>query len=289
MIEELRRKLVDLKQEISTIESEMERVASEIYELEERRRNLLLKMRDLKAESETYKRRLNVLKEEIKGLNETLSDLKMRKNEKIASLKELRGKVMEHLATKPRRRKEDLEAEIFNLDWKIQTSPLPLNDEKKIVAKIKMLEGQLHFYKELNSMRDEIQVIKGEIDEIRGNIGACVNRIAEKISEKRRVRERLAEIFKEIDEIRAEAERIDKEYKSKKERISELRSRRKDLLNQVTAIKRAIRDEEEHRRAEHISALKEKIKKGVLEKIERGEKVSFEELKIFFEEENINI
>lgn len=284
MNEELRHKLVRSEREISGVKNDLEKTLSELYRLEENKKKLFLKIRELRAESLTYRDRLNVLREEIKGLNETLTDLKRERNEKIAYLREIRGRIKEYLKAKPKIREEDLEEEISNLDWRIQTSPLPLDEEKRVVAKIKSLEEQLHFYRKLKDMRNETQAVRSNIEEIKGKISECINALADRILEKKRVRERLSEIFKEINEAKAEIERINEECKRLRERVSELRSRYRDLISQVRAIKEAIRYKEEHERSERISILKEKIREKVSEKIKRGEKVSFEELKVLFED-----
>ncbi|MBS7640534.1 MAG: hypothetical protein QXJ19_00340 [Candidatus Bathyarchaeia archaeon] len=286
MSEELKRKLVNLEQELLGIKNELEKTLSEIYDLEKRRRNLFLKIRELKHESKACRDRLNILREEIEGLNETLSSLRKEKSEKISTLRSLKEKIREYLRTKPRPRMEEkeLESQVSSLEWIIQTSPLPLNEEKRVIAKIKSLEEQLYFYRNLRFMKSESQAIKNSIEETKKKINECVCMIAEKISERKRIRERLIGILKEIDEMKLEVNRINEEYDGKRVKVSELRSRYKDLLSQITAIKRGIREEEEKRKAEHESILREKIRREVLERIKRGEKVSFEEFKVLLEE-----
>ncbi|MEM2369440.1 MAG: hypothetical protein QXH51_00810 [Candidatus Bathyarchaeia archaeon] len=247
-------------------------------------------MGELKDESKRYKSRLNTLKEEIKELNETLYDLEKEKGEKISSLKKLRERIKERLRAGSglQRGEKKLETEISNLEWTIQTTPLSLTEEKRIIAKIKSLEEQLYFYRELNSMRDEVQTIKKNIEEIKEKINSCVNAIAEKISERQKLRGGLAKILGEINEIKLELEKINREYYDKRDRVSELRSKHKDLISQIIAIKKGIKEEKEKRKIDRESALKEKIKKEVLEKIESGKKVSFEEFKVFLEEGDAN-
>lgn len=283
---ELKHKLDELEQKILGVKRELEKVLSEIYDLEKRRRSLLLKMGELKAESKRYKSRLNTLREEIKELNETLYDLKREKDEKISSLRKLRERIRERLRTVSgmQRGEKNLETEISNLEWMIQTTPLSLAEEKRIIAKIKSLEEQLYFYRELKSMRDEAQIIKENIEEIKEKINSCVNVIAEKISERQKLREGLSGILGEINEIKLKLDKIDREYHGKRDMVSELRSKHRDLISQAIAIKKGIREEEEKKKIDRESVLREKIKKEVLEKIERGEKVSFEEFKVFLEE-----
>lgn len=286
MSEELKRKLVNLEQELLGIKNELEKNLSEIYDLEKRRRSLLLKLRELKHESKVCRDRLNVLREEIDGLNEILSSLRRERSEKIFTLRSLKERIREYLRTRPKPRMEEkeLESQISSLEWIIQTSPLPLNEEKRVIAKIKSLEEQLCFYRDLRFMKSESQAIKNSIGETKKKINECVCMIAEKISERKKIRERLTSILKEIDEMRLEINRINEEYNGKRVKVSELRSRYKDLLNQIMVMKRGIREEEEKRRAEYESILKDKIRREVLERIKRGEKVPLEEFKVLLED-----
>ncbi|MEM1515705.1 MAG: hypothetical protein QXH24_06655 [Candidatus Bathyarchaeia archaeon] len=167
--------------------------------------------------------------------------------------------------------------EISNLEWKIQTTPLPLDEEKRVIAKIKSLEEQLYSCRKLKSLRDEIRSMENSIREIKGKISTYIEEIAEKVSEKQKIRERLAELIKEINEIKCKIDKINKEYEDKKEKILELCSRRGEILSQIMAIKKG----EERKKVEQELMLKERIKKEVLEKIKRGENVPLEEFKIF--------
>lgn len=287
MSEELKSKLSSLNQEILSVQGDLEKVLSELFDLEKRRKTLLSRLRELKAEAKMYKDRLGVLKEEIGRLNETLRDLRRERSEKIFSFKGLRERMREHLREKPRPQtsEEKLEAEISKLEWMIQTTPLPLAEEKKVIEKIKSLEEQLQFYKELKSMKNEAQIIERSIMDIEEKINSCINVIAEKISEKRNLRERLSKIFGEINTMKLELEKIDEEYRGKREKILELRSKHKNLINQITVIRRTIKEEEEKKKKEQKMALKEKIRKEVSEKIEEGKKVTLEELKVFLGED----
>lgn len=284
MDEKLRRKLADLEQEMSYVRGELKRNLSEIYELEGKRRNLLLKIRGLKAEIASCRSKLNVLREEIRGLNESLSRLKKERDEKIASIKEVKEKIREYLKMGTQKGEKYLEMEISNFEWIIQTTPLPLDEEKRIIAKIKSLEEQLYSCRRLRSLKDNVQSMENSVKEIKERISTCAKEIAERSSEKRKIRERLVELTREINEIKCEIDKINREYDDKIAKISELCSRQRELFNQIVAIKRTIKEEEEKRKSEQELMLKEKIKSKVLEKIKHGEKVSLEEFKIFLED-----
>ncbi|MEM3134385.1 MAG: hypothetical protein QW502_01500, partial [Candidatus Bathyarchaeia archaeon] len=205
----------------------------------------------------------------------------------VNALRELRQRVKEHLRAKPSRDEESLKKEIAELDWRIQTTPLSLDEEKRIIERIRTLESQLSFYLKLNSMRDEISAIEKRLETLREEISSCKNRIAETIAKSQDFHDKMVERLKEVDRLRAEADELHKKYLEKRGKVDELRLKYRESLNQISAIRKIIREEEERKKAEFISALKEKIGKEALEKLKRGEKISFEEFKILAEQGKI--
>lgn len=287
MIEDLRRRLAPLESEVDVLRSEIEKVSEEARLIAEERNRINIRVRELRVEAVNFRDKRNALNEEVKGLKAMLSELKRECSEKVNALRELRQRIKEHLRAKPSRDEEGLKKEIAELDWRIQTTPLSLDEEKRIIERIRTLESQLSFYLKLNSMRDEISAIEKRLETLREEISSCKNRIAETISKSQDFHDKMVERLKEVDRLRAEADELHKKYLAKREKVDELCLKYRELLNHISAIRKAIREEEERKKAEFISALKEKIGKEALEKLKRGEKISFEEFKILAEQGKI--
>jgi uncharacterized coiled-coil DUF342 family protein len=56
----------------------------------------------------------------------------------------------------PRVRQKDIQEEINKIDWKIQTESLDLQEEKRLVGEVKLLETQLSGYKKIEKQNKKI-------------------------------------------------------------------------------------------------------------------------------------
>lgn len=287
MVEDLRRKVADLEGEARALRAELEGLEGEARKLAEERDCINSMVRGLRLEAAKFRDERNALNEEVRSLKAIICELRCEYNEKIYALKELRRKIREDSRSKPPRDEEGLKKEIAEIDWRIQTTPLSIDEERRLIERVKSLETQLSFYRRLNGMIAEEEALKRRLKEIRNEIASYKGRIADIAVRSRSFHEKMIEYFKRADELRAEADKMHEKYKAAKERANILRLRYEDLLNQISAMKRLIREEEERKRAEAISALREKIGKEASEKLKRGERVSFEEFKILAEQGKI--
>lgn len=282
--EEQRGKIVELEREISELKVEMDRLRDEARKFVEKRNSIHEKMRELRLEAVKLKGERDALNDEVKNLKIILGELKQSYHEKLNALDELKQRIRNYIKTKPAENEEYLKKEISEIEWKIQTSSLPLEEENNLVKRVRFLETRLAFYRNLDEMRSKAALLKEQMKKLRDEITSCRNKIAENIMKSRKLHESMMEHFREIDELRVEADRMHKMYLERMEKISSLRLKYAGLLGQISALKKIIREEEEKRRTEAAAALRGKIKREALEKLKRGEKVSFEEFKILAEQ-----
>ncbi|MEM1582339.1 MAG: hypothetical protein QXX56_05140 [Candidatus Bathyarchaeia archaeon] len=281
---ELRRRLESLEREIAGLRGELDRLETEMRSLAEERNILVGKIRELRLEAAKFRGERDSLNDEVKSLKAVLAELKQEYAEKIGSLRELRQRIRDYLKLKPARDEGSLEREIAELDWRIQTTTMSLEEEKRVVERIKSLEGQLSFYRRLKSMRDEASRLEVSFEKVRGEIAVYRDKIAEAAAESQKFHEKMIERLKMAGELKNKLAEVDRRYMENKNKILALRLQYRELLSQVSAIRKTIREEEERRKTEVVSALKERVKREALEKIKRGEKISFEEFKILAEE-----
>ncbi|MEM2939362.1 MAG: hypothetical protein QXU95_03705 [Candidatus Bathyarchaeia archaeon] len=287
VVEEQRRKLVELDGEISELKVEIDKLSDEARKFVEKRNTIHEKMSELRLEATKLKGERDALNDEVRNLKIILGELKQSYHEKLNALNELRQRIRNHIKTKPAEKEEYLKREISDIEWKIQTASLSLEEENRLVKRVKFLETQLAFYRNLEEMRCEAILLKGQMKKLRDEIDSCRNKIAENIAKSQKLHERMMEHFREIDKLRVEADWMHKMYLEIREKISSLRLKYADLLGQISALKKIIREEEERRRTEAAAALRGKIEREALEKLKRGEKISFEEFKILAEQGKI--
>lgn len=280
--EEQRRRLIELDEEISELKVEIDRLSDEAREFVERRNTIHERMRELRLEAAKLRGERDTLNDEVRNLKIILGELKKSYHEKLNALNELKQRIRNHFKTKPAEKEEYLKREISEIEWKIQTSSLSLEEENRLIKRIRFLETQLAFYRNLEKMRGEVVLLKEQMKKLRDEIAFCRNKIAENIAKSQKLHERMMEHFSEIDKLRHEADRMHKMYLEIREKISSLRLKYADLLGQISALKKIIR-KEERKKTEAAAALRGKIEREALEKLKRGEKISFEEFKILAE------
>ncbi|MEM1507706.1 MAG: hypothetical protein QXY73_04105 [Candidatus Bathyarchaeia archaeon] len=289
MSEDLRGRIAGLEQEISGLLVELERLDADARRLAEERRVLVGKIRDLKARASEYKGRRDSLNGEVKGSKAVLAELKREYVEKVEALKRLKRNIKEYLRLRPAKSEEALAKEIASLDWRIQTTPMSIVEEQKIIEQIKALERQMDFYRKLRTMEEEARSLENRLKELESEVTLHRKRIAENVVESQKFHEMMIKTLNEIKELKSRLSDVNSRYMENRSKAANLRLKHKDLLNQIYAIRKLIREEEERRRRESIVAIKEKVRKEALEKIKRGEKVSFEEFKILVGEEGKNL
>ena len=287
MVEDLRRKLVDLEREALCLRAEIERVESEVRRFAEERNGLNSRMRNLKREAANFRKERNALNEEVRNLKVILMELKREYWERLDSIRDLRNRIRKHLKMKPSRREDSLKKEIEEIDWRIQTTPLPLEEEKRLVERVKSLEKQLNFYHKLNAMKNELSILEGRLKKIKDEIALYREQITETVEKSQFFHEKMIECLKKMEEFKPKVDEINKKYGESRKKLSALRLKYKKLLGQISAIKKIIREEEARKKAEALSALKEKIGREALKKLKKGEKISFEEFKILAEQGKI--
>ncbi|MEM3174448.1 MAG: hypothetical protein QXU02_06135, partial [Candidatus Bathyarchaeia archaeon] len=198
MSEDLRGRIAGLEQEISGLLVELERLDADARRLAEERRVLVGKIRDLKARASEYKGRRDSLNGEVKGSKAVLAELKREYVEKVEALKRLKRNIKEYLRLRPAKSEEALAKEIASLDWRIQTTPMSIVEEQKIIEQIKALERQMDFYRKLRTMEEEARSLENRLKELESEVTLHRKRIAENVVESQKFHEMMIKTLNEI-------------------------------------------------------------------------------------------
>ena len=154
-IEELTEKLSALRNQKNTLEAEAKNYA-------EKRDKLNQELKSLRDEISRLKNTRDEINAKVKELKQQRNQIKMEIAQKFAELKSLRKELEPLVKKKPSRSLKVLEKEVESLEWKIQTTPLSLQEEKKLVEQVKELESQISVHKkigQLNQKRIELKAV----------------------------------------------------------------------------------------------------------------------------------
>ncbi|MEM3437628.1 MAG: hypothetical protein QXP55_03715, partial [Nitrososphaerales archaeon] len=179
-----------------------------------------------------------------------------------------------------------LKEKLNNIEWKLQTEPLTKDKEKQIVEYIKKLEIKLYLWEKAYATRQELSELLAEAESLRSKLNemneikklaftklktqkeALHNIVMTKhqlIQECREIEQDIDEIKRNLNHINAELSKL-KEYKKK---ILE-----KKRLDAMASIKMKEQN------------LLEEVKSKAKDKLTKGKSLSWDELKILFEEKD---
>ncbi|ABP95886.1 MULTISPECIES: coiled-coil protein [Metallosphaera] len=274
--ESIYKKISDVRNEISSLKEKRYASIEEIRKLRQKKSEKIERLKavrlQLKTVFEEYTSRINELKE-----------LKQKKEQLFEVIKEMRKEFEElrNLMKKTQGLNPDiLEKRIRSLEWRIQTSSLTLEEEKKLIQRIADMERRLNEAKKIlkvkekgNEERAEFLAKRIELATIRQKISSLISEISEKRKTLKSLRDERDKLTKELDElssqIEAKSKEIDelgKQIEAKSKELDELIKARKAMEQGVTTSRA------------NIAEIMEKRKKVAEEKLKKGERLSFDEI-----------
>ncbi|MHC1564653.1 MAG: coiled-coil domain-containing protein [Candidatus Hecatellaceae archaeon] len=270
---------------------EIESLSVEIVELREQRNKLnleaktwLRKGENLVDEARKLKRELRDLREEVGQLKAEIRQLKtslekLRKD--LAEKREVRDELREKLrglkakVSIPRGKAERLFEE---LEWQIQTNPLSPEEERKLVERVKALEGQLDLHgkislliEKLNSNFQEIQALREEIGKFKEKLDEVYGKLKEKLAV-------LSEKSKRLEEAEREAKEAYQKFTNAKVQADRLHRRIVEALNKQRSLKSGLREFKREKEAEALEGVVKELEEAY--KQGKKKKLTLEEFKL---------
>jgi uncharacterized coiled-coil DUF342 family protein len=247
------------------LNEQFKKLRSEIHELKNERDNLNEKVKTLKQQREEARAKIKARIEEIKTHNEKIAELKKKT---------------------PRVSRRDLQKEFDDIEWKIQTTPLDMEEEKRLIERVKQLETQLSVYKKIDQRVKKISELRKELEPFEADADAAHQKLTELAERSQDIHAKMIGKIAESKEIKAEADGLHSAYIQAKEQTRPIREEIKKLTEQKRKLQAAMREEDEKRKKNVEQALKEKLESQAKGKLERGEKLSWDEFKMLADDDS---
>ncbi len=278
---QLQAALSSIREELGSLLEEREKLREELQAI---RTTIASRIETARA----IRNKLKSLREQLNTLRNELENLRTKRNELRELLQKLRTRSRElYQALRAGYRipgnPDELRRRIEELEWRLITTPnLSLEEEKRIVQEIAFLEHRLAQYirsqrtlseysreyenivAEANSVRDEIVKLSKRMNELREQIGELKRRREE-------LRKQLEAIINDLQELKKKREELRNALQDISSKIAELRRRYHEILTQL----RKLSEESEAEKARQILEAK---RKRAFEKMQRGERLTLEEL-----------
>jgi uncharacterized coiled-coil DUF342 family protein len=272
--------------------SETKKLVEKRDKLNEQFKKLRQETRELKTERDTINDKVHTLKAQRDETRTTIHTI-------IEEIKKVREKIAELKKKTPKRSQSDLQKEFDDIEWKIQTTSLDLKEEKLLIENVKQLELQLSAYKKIDQQDKRISEMEQglkALDEACEKLHTELSALAQKSQE---THQKMITKINEAKKTKEEADALHNAYLLTRERtrlIDEQRRRLAGEMRRLRESERQIREsqrqtQETQREQENASktntekALKERLGAQAREKLQRGEKLSWDEFQLLEDED----
>ena len=278
--------------EIATINQQLEILREQASKANAETKTHIEKRDRLNEQFKKLRQQIYELKEERNCLNEKVKILKQQRDEArikirtiIEEIKMRTQKITELMTKTPKRSHRELQEELKNVDWKIQTTSLDPQEEKRLVENVKQLETQLNVYKKIEKQNMKITELRKELKtlEKEGDIAHKeLTVIAQKSQE---IHANMLAKINESRNIKGEADSLHGAYVQSREQAKPVNEEIKKLLERRKKLQEEIREEDERKRKTAEQELKEKLGSQAKDKLQRGEKLSWNEFQLLAEDD----
>jgi uncharacterized coiled-coil DUF342 family protein len=285
-------------QELSAANEQLNMLREKLSKTNEEMFKDIEKRDKLNEQAHALRSEISKLKEERDSLNEAVKTLKQQRDEvrtntqpfieeirlhsqKIRELKEKRSGIPRH----------ELQKEFDAIEWKIQTTSLDLQEEKRLIEEVKQIEIQLNVYKKMDLHNKRISEIKTELKTFQDKADAFHQELTDKAKRSQELHAQMQLKFEEMKKIREEATNLHLMYLMAKEQIGPLHEeinrlweQRRRLIEesrkQQEEFRKQLKDQDITSKKAKEQELKERIGSQAKDKLARGEKVDWRELQL---------
>lgn len=284
MSESIRKKIEELNLELTSLETERDKFDGEATNWVKKRNSVHEQIRRLRTEANNLREKRDALNQRVKELKNLREQAKANRREKRNGISKLGERARTLRERKPSQSLQSIQKEIQGLEWKIQTTPLPVKQEEKLIGKVKRLETKRNILAQLQKLNDMLIELRSEEEALETRAKSYHEKLSELAETSQKLHEERLKILNQVHNLRVEADDAHSKYVEKRQKADGFHQRYKDLQQKINALKQKQREVEEAKQAKHQKQLLEEAQKKALEKMKRGEKLTWQEFKLITEQ-----
>jgi uncharacterized coiled-coil DUF342 family protein len=279
--------------EITAINQQLDALKEQAYKANAETETYVEKRDKLNEQFRKIRQEIYLLTDERNQLNAKVKTLKQQRDEarteiraKIEEIKTRRQRLMELKKKMPKQSHQELQKEFTAIEWKIQTTSLDLQEEKQLIENVSQIETQLNAYKKIEQHHQKITELQKELDTLKTKANTCHQELAEIAQKSQATHTNILAKIDESKKIKSEADGVHNAYLQVKEKAKPLNGEIKKLIAQKSKLQSTMHEEDEIKRKTTEQALKEKLGSQAKEKLQRGEKLSWDEFQLLAEDDD---
>ena len=162
-----KQEIEDFKHQLTALKKQKRNLNQEADTVSQQRKKIQEHLKALRSEIRHHENTRNDLNKKVKELKKQREEKQRKITQKIEELRTLTEKRNTLLPQKPSRQRHQLQHDIDALDWKIQTTPLSLKEERELVVQIKTLQIQINIHQKLESLNEQYAQMNNEIETLK--------------------------------------------------------------------------------------------------------------------------
>ena len=281
--------LKEIDQKLSLIKEKKYTQNENIRLLIEKRDKCNLKFKELRQNINKQKKDRDELNEKVKRLKQKRDVIRLEISSKIEEIMNHRQKIDFFRDKLPIRKNIDLQKEFEDLEWKIQTTTLELDEEKQLVEQVKIIGTQLNKYKKIDKQKKIIFKIQYEINELKKITDKTHEELTKIANKSQETHKSMSLNIEELNNIKEKADHFHFDYLKEKKEQNPLQHEIRKLIDDKNKLRKIIKEQDETRKREAEQKLKKEIKSEAQIKLKNGKKISLEEFKLLIESEDKTI
>ncbi|MCW4019487.1 MAG: hypothetical protein NWF00_12560 [Candidatus Bathyarchaeota archaeon] len=301
MTEQKPTEIVAVNQQIEAINKRIGSLKDDLNKTHEDVKKYIEQRDQLNAKAKTLREEIAEIKKERDQLNVNVKALKLQRDEVrgqmapfIEIINEHGQKIRELREKRSGQSRQALQKAFDALEFKIATTSMDLQDEKKLIDQVKEIEIKLSTYKKIDQHNKKISEVKSELKVFQQKADVFHNQLTENAKKSQELHSKMLAKFEEMKKIREDATNLHLQFLLAKEKIKPLHeeiSRAIEQRQKLFGIRQG-QYEERHKQFEAAKAetekqkkakeqeIKEKIGSVAREKLQRGEKLDLREFQL---------
>jgi uncharacterized coiled-coil DUF342 family protein len=292
--------------QIDKIKKQIGEANTQIKKYVEKRNQLHEQVRKSREEINQIKTERDALNEKVKLLKEQRDIIRAKATPIMEEVNVIDGQIAELKKKVPRVSQRELQEELDAIEWKISTTSLDTQEEKRLVGEVKELELQLKGYKKIDKKHQKIKGLLVQRKTIDDQADVFHKELTDLAKKSQELHATMMEKLIAVKKDRAEADSLHQAFVKAKEQNNLWYAQIGMLIGQSKNIRTALRVQTQSRRAEEEAKrseeqskrkeeqaqrevkekeIKEKIGAEAKEKLQRGEKVNWEEFQLMLGDE----
>ncbi len=300
-IDDIHQQIEKLREQANTSNAQIPKYIEERNQLNDLVKKTHQEINELKTERDS-------INEKVKLLKEQRDAIRAKANPVIEQINKRKDKIADLKTKVPHERQEDLQAEFEAIEWKIQTTSLDLQEEKRLIGQVKEIELLLSAYKKIDNQNKKIKDLIVQVKAIEDEADVFHNELTDLAKKSQDLHTKMIEKVNAVKISRAQADGLHQAYLKTKEDIVQMYVKIAELTGQLRGLKTAMYEEEKLRRMasqqaynerqiaykeresvakeqqqvvkEKQQAIKVKLEAEAKEKLKKGEKLSWNEFQL---------